>query len=352
MVFGGSADESLVQTWIRRGITVPAFILCWLFMLVTMPLSLPIAFVYDLFRHRKFPAVRTILMVFMYFTAANTGVAAALASWLRWRLTPQSREAFMERQYAIQRWWAMTLYRAAVRLYGIKLDIEERGMENLGPCIIFVRHVCVFDNLVPYVTITERHGIFMRWALNRYLLRDPAIDIVGGRLVNAFVRNDRRNGDKEVQRVVALLDELGGHEGVQMFPEGALFNSVRRQRILKRLAESSDAYLLERARRLTNTLPPRLGGTIGLLKANPGLDAVFISHTGLEGAGSYRRILRGALVGKHVRVRIWRVPFAEIPTGEQAQIDWFYSQWERVDRFVGEEADEEDLAPVLAGAAR
>jgi hypothetical protein len=352
MVFGGSADESMVQTWIRRGITVPAFGFIWLFMLVTMPLSLPGAALYDLVRNRTFPAVRTILMVFMYFTAANAGVAAALSSWLRWRLTPQTREGFIERQYAIQRWWAMTLYRAAVRLYGIKLDIEEQGMENPRPCIIFVRHVCVFDNLVPYVTITERHGIFMRWALNRYLLRDPAIDIVGSRLTNAFVRNDRRHGDREVQRVVSLLDGLGEHEGVQMFPEGALFNPVRRQRILQRLAESPDSYLLERARRLTNTLPPRLGGTIGLLQANPGHDAVFISHTGLEGSGSYRRILRGALVGKHVRVRIWRVPFAEIPTGQQAQIDWFYSQWERVDRFVGEEADEEDLAPVLAGAAR
>jgi hypothetical protein len=44
---------------------------------------------------------------------------------------------------------------------------------------------------------------------------------------------------------------------------------------------------------LRGTLPPRMGGTLGLLEANDRADVVFISHTGLEAAGSYGAILAG-----------------------------------------------------------
>jgi hypothetical protein len=97
----------------------------------------------------------------------------------------------------------------------------------------FVRHVCIFDNLVPFVTMTDAHGIRMRWALNRFLLRDPCLDIVGNRLPNTFVRNDRGGrSEAGVARWQFAGRAWASVKGVQMFPEGALFNPARRERAL------------------------------------------------------------------------------------------------------------------------
>jgi hypothetical protein len=264
------------------------------------------------------------------------GVAASFAIWLRWLVLRRPKSAFVEDNYRLQHWWGMTLYRWAVRLFSLQVEVDDEGIADTDRCIVFVRHVCIFDNLVPFVTMTDTHGIRMRWALNRFLLRDPCLDIVGNRLPNTFVRNDRSDGAAQVARVVSLLEGLGAREGVQLFPEGALFNPARRERALERLRARGDLELYERVKNFVHTLPPRFGGTLGVLEANDGADAVFIAHTGLEAAGSYRAILAGGLLGKRVDIKLWRVPFDEIPRSREALTAWFLDQWELVDRFVRE----------------
>ena len=74
-----------------------------------------------------------------------------------------------------------------------------------------------------------------------------------------------------------------------------------------------------------------------MIERNPGVDVVFCAHSGLEGAGSPRDLLAGALVGSTVRVRFWRVPYAEIPVTYEARIEWLYGQWQRVDEWIGGE---------------
>jgi hypothetical protein len=39
-------------------------------------------------------------------------------------------------------------------------------------------------------------------------------------------------------------------------------------------------------------------------------------------------------VGKQIRVRFWRVPYAEIPTGRDARIDWLFDHWARIDDWI------------------
>ena len=43
----------------------------------------------------------------------------------------------------------------------------------------------------------------------------------------------------------------------------------------------------------------------------------------------------GALVGRTVNVRFWRISAADIPRERQARIDWLYDQWERIDGWIG-----------------
>jgi hypothetical protein len=71
-----------------------------------------------------------------------------------------------------------------------------------------------------------------------------------------------------------------------------------------------------------------------LLSRNPGADVVICAHTGLESASSFGDLWRGDLVGATVRVRLWRVPFAQLPTEPDAQMSWLFEQWQRVDDWI------------------
>jgi hypothetical protein len=57
-----------------------------------------------------------------------------------------------------------------------------------------------------------------------------------------------------------------------------------------RLAREGRAEQLAYARSLEFVLPPRPGGSLGLLEAAPEADAVVCAHTGFEGSGSLAQI--------------------------------------------------------------
>jgi hypothetical protein len=81
-------------------------------------------------------------------------------------------------------------------------------------------------------------------------------------------------------------------------------------------------------------LPPRPGGTLGLLEAAPAADVVVCAHTGFEGAASLAEIWKGALVDQTIRVEFRRIPRNGIPVGRDARIAWLFEEWQRVDAWI------------------
>lgn len=81
-------------------------------------------------------------------------------------------------------------------------------------------------------------------------------------------------------------------------------------------------------------LPPRLGGTLAMLGANPGRDLLFIAHAGFEGSSHFATLLNGSWIGARVRIHFWRVPFADIPLQRDALIEFLFDQWDRMQREV------------------
>ena len=69
------------------------------------------------------------------------------------------------------------------------------------------------------------------------------------------------------------------------------------------------------------------------------MDVVFFAHVGFDGYEYISDIWGGGLVGATIRMKLWRVPAAEIPRedGERAMTEWLYGQWMEVDRWVGEQ---------------
>lgn len=325
-------------TLLRRSVTIPAFLVAAIVFPAITVVLLPAVVAMDLVRRTRLSFTRALLMLDAWLLCEAAGVT--VAGWI-WMTRGRDRERYLQRNFRLQRWWTRALFRAGVTLFSIDVRVDGEDQAAPGPVLVFVRHVSPLDNIIPAVFVADRHAIVLRWVLNRALLRDPCLDIVGNRLLNAFVRGETSNTEREIARVRVLAEGLGSHDGVAIFPEGALYTPERRDRVLQRLTASGDPVLAGRAARLRHVLPPRLGGSLALLEAAPGVDVVFCAHSGLEQATRYASIARGAAVGARVRIRFWRVAARDIPAGHDERIAWLLDEWDRVDAFVAEAQDRE-----------
>ena len=336
---------SFAETWGRRALTISSCVLIWLMLVAGFPLLLIIASLVDLARGQRWVITRCVLFFTFYFSCEVIGIMASFVIWLgsgTW--AGEGRERFLDLNFALQRWWANALCRGAQRIFDISIEVEGTDELRDGPVVVFLRHASVADTLLPAVFIANPNGLKLRYVLKHELLLDPCLDIVGNRLPNSFVR--RNSGDSF--RVVELMRELGPRDGVIIYPEGTRFTDAKRAIIIEQLERKGEAYLAEKARALTNVLPPRLGGPLNLLESNEAADVVFCAHFGFDGVVDLRDCFRGSLIGRVVKVRFWRVPFASIPTTRETRTEWLFENWERVDRWVGLQKQSE-VAAARAG---
>jgi 1-acyl-sn-glycerol-3-phosphate acyltransferase len=312
-------------------VSIPLFFLATLVVLAVTPFVFGIGIVVDLVFRRRLATLRAWAMVDVFFICETVGTLASAWIWLRHR----NHQGFIDANYRLEFWWAGTLYRAGTRLFSLKMEVEGADAAATGPVLVFSRHVSPIDNLLPVALISLPFQSRLRWVINRSLLRDPCIDIVGNRLPNCFVANSSGDSDKEIRRVEELGRNLGEMDGVLIFPEGGLFTPARRDRIIVRLDRSGESALRDRASQLRNVLPPRLGGSMALLATSNTVDVVFLAHTGLEGATTYRAILGGDIVGRTVKVKMWRVSASAIPSTYDDRVAWLFDQWTAVDEWIG-----------------
>lgn len=324
--------RSLVEVWARRVLTIAGCVLIWLVLLTSFPILLIAGAIVDLAQGSVWIITRCVVFFTYYFSCEVLGIIASFFIWLaRGVGMSASHERFLDWNFALQRWWANALCRGAQRIFSIRIEVEGTDELSNGPVIVFLRHASVADTLLPAVFIANPNGLKLRYVLKHELLWDPCLDIVGNRLPNSFVR--RNSGDS--YRMLELMKDLGPRDGVIIYPEGTRFSETRRELIIQQLERKGETYLCERARILKNVLPPRLGGPLNLLERNDAADVVFCAHFGFDGVVDLRDFLRGSLVGRTVKVRFWRVPFAAVPTSREARKDWLFENWTRVDEWVG-----------------
>jgi len=325
-------SSSFIQTWARRAITITFCVLLWLLLIAGFPVLLVLGALIDLVRAGPWIITRCSLFFPFYFTCEVIGILASFLTWLAsgvW--IGASRQRFLDWNFALQRWWAGTLCRGALRIFDITIEVEGTDELRDGPIIVFLCHASVADTLLPAVFIANPNGLKLRYVLKHELLWDPCLDIVGNRLPNSFVR--RSSGDS--YRVLELMKDLGPFDGVIVYPEGTRFSEAKRKLIIEQLERKGETYLCEKARMLNNVLPPRLGGPLNLLERNESADVVFCAQFGFDGVVDMRDSLKGSLVGRTVKVRFWRVPFEAIPKTRAERKDWLFDNWMRVDEWIG-----------------
>lgn len=320
--------------WRRRALSIGAYhAVAALLVVAYVPLA-ALGAVVDAVRGRRV-AVRALSFFTLYFVSELAGIWASFAVWLAsgvW--AGASRHRFLRWNFALQCWWARTLFDGARRIFRWRVEVENHDAAARGPMLFFIRHLSTADTVLAAVFVSGHAGLCLRYVLKSELLWDPCLDIVGQRLPNGFVTRGTGDVERALAEVLRIEQALGPADGVLIYPEGTRFTPEKRRRALEQLAEKGDAALLERARSLERVLPPKLAGPLALLDHNPGADVVFCVHTGYERAMSFREFLAGGLNDLVIRIGFWRVPYAEIPREREARVAWLYDQWSRVDAWV------------------
>jgi 1-acyl-sn-glycerol-3-phosphate acyltransferase len=317
----------------RRAFTLPAYLAITLLLTVLAPVLLPL--VWLLGHHPRLRgALPTLGFALGYLWCEVLGVLASLAIWMRY---PRSRQAFLEANYRLQCWWASTLKRIAERLFHLSFEVS--GEEALtGPgAILMPRHTSIADTLIPMVYYAIPMGIRLRYVLKRELLLDPCLDIVGNRLPNYFVDRGGEESARAAAGVAELTRDMARNEGLLLYPEGTRFSPGKHSRLEERWRH--DPERRAQLDRWQHVLPPRTGGTMAALAANPGRDLVFCAHVGFEGASHFRHLVKGAWCGARIRIHFWRVPFEMIPHTAEERLAFLFDQWDRMDRWVSLHGD-------------
>jgi 1-acyl-sn-glycerol-3-phosphate acyltransferase len=322
--------------WARRLVTIPSLVLAWGVLVATFPLTSLLAIGVGLVRRRRFVEARMLVFVVVYTSLELVGLARALTLVVM-PVGPR-RSA---RHVTLQAWWASTLFAVARALLGLRLDVSGGDSVARGPLILALRHASLADSLLPAVLVTRPHGIALRYVLKKELLVDPCLDVVGHRLPNHFVDRARPT-EADLNAIAALATDLGPHDGAILYPEGTRFTPKKKARVLAEM-EAKGASQLERARTLRHTLPPRVGGLFAMIDAAPDVDVVFGAHVGFEGFATFADLFSGAMVGRELRVRFWRVPAAEVPREREARKAWLFDQWQKIDDFVASASVDESV---------
>lgn len=323
---------------LRRAISIPLLLVMTAAIVLSSPALLPALALADWVNGRT-QLARTFALVMVYCVCECLAVGGAFATALAYPflgLDRESREDRFERAHvALQSWWTRTLLRIGMRIFRIRMEVEGEDAVAAGPMVLLMRHSSIGDTVLPSLLVTQRHGIRLRYVLKKELLWDPALDLVGHRIPNYFVDRSARDPRREIEGVRRLVQDLRPDEGVIIYPEGTVYDEGRKRAALARIAARGDSDAHARASRLAHVLPPRIGGTLALLEANPGLDLVFGAHVGFEGAVGFTTLSNGAWLDSVIRVRFYRVPHAELPREREELAEFLWDAWERMDREVG-----------------
>ncbi len=314
--------------------------------LITAPLWMVTTALADLVtgKARVWPKTRALAFFALYLVCEVLGVVCATSLWLvtcGGRLGGPGR--YIELNAALQRHWTTALFGGALRLFAMRVQVEGQELARSGPLLLFVRHSSTADTVLAAALVANPNRLLLRYVLKRELFWDPCLDIVGRRLPNAFVDRASPRSQAEVETIARLAEGLDARSAVLIYPEGSRFSPKKLAAAVETLRDKGKLDLAAIAAGYRHVLPPKVGGPLTLIDAAPGVDLVFVEHTGFEGAASFATFWNGALVGQTVEVRLRRIPAATIPS--VARDRWLFERWAETDAWISARAPQREEAP-------
>ncbi len=328
--------EPLSLTWRRRATSIPFIFVLGSLVLATLPLTLLAGTGFMIFERKRGSALRVVGFFAGYLAGEMAVLSLAAVQWvvgLGW--TSGGKLRLRRWANGLGNFWGSYLHHLGWWFFKIRcLPVGLEALDAGGPVIVLLRHTSVGDVVFAPVFIGIRAGLQLRYVAKTELRRDPAFDVIGGRLGSCWVNRSSDDPAAEIDKVCHLLERLDDKQAIVLFPEGTRFTPAKRDQLRSRLAGRLPPDLVVQARALRNLLPPRLGGPVALLERNPGADVILVNHAGYEGASTFSDLIEGRAVGAQVKIEFRRIPYAELPKGRVALTHWLFDRWTEMDHWI------------------
>jgi 1-acyl-sn-glycerol-3-phosphate acyltransferase len=325
-------------TWaLRRLVIAPAMIGLAVALWATLPLWLIAAAALSPILPGRWRALRLLWLFVVYVTSESVLLVVLLGLWLAAGFGRRIRSPYFQGiHYDLAQGLLWVLFGEARRV--LKLRIETDGPNPDAhpgtPLIVACRHAGPGDSLILVHTLMDWYAREPRVVLKNTLAWDPMIDVVLNRIPARFISSNPGKGEDFESQIAELAHDLDGNDAFVIFPEGGNFTPARRRRGIERLRKLGMERMARRAERMTHVLAPRPGGLLAALDAAPGADVVLVAHTGLDHMLTVADVWRELPMDKVITMRWWQVPREEIPEGREAQIEWLFGWWERIDEWI------------------
>ena len=348
---------------VRRLVLAPVVIVLALGIIVASPLLFVLALLFGLaglLRAGRMRNLRLVSFVVVWLTAEIVALFILFGLWIVSGFGGRLHtEPYQSRNYAVIRWFLDALYRGAERTYGLRIEIDEPELtaaelaaRRSRPVIVLSRHAGPGDSFLLVQQLLSVYGRRPRVVMKASLQFDPIVDVLGNRLPNVFVQH-RASGERIfIEQIERMARDLDADGALVIFPEGANWTPSRWRRGIRRLELAGRGDLADRARQMPNVLTPRPGGTFAAITARPDADVIFVAHAGLDTILSIGDVFRRFPVDQVIRATWWRVPVDQVPRGadQEAQVQWLYEWWERIDSWITENRPGGGPTPVPAAA--
>ena len=237
-------------------------------------------------------------------------------------------------------WILDRVYATARRTFRLRVVGSGPGepLPRDRPLLVLCRHAGPGDSVLlirALVALAERRP---RIVLKDALQLDPTVDILLNRLPNRFITPRPGVAEDVEQAIASLASDAGPGDAVVIFPEGGNFSERRRVRAIERLRRLGHEDEAAKAEQMRHLMAPKPGGTLAALGAAPTADVLLVAHEGLEDLSTLGDLWTKLPMDDVVDVRWWYVPSAELPRDRDvdAQVDWLFDWWTRMDRWVAE----------------
>ncbi|MGH2718404.1 MAG: 1-acyl-sn-glycerol-3-phosphate acyltransferase [Actinomycetota bacterium] len=320
---------------IRRVILAPLVGAVSAAVVVASPALMLIAVPVDLLTGKgRWRTVRVVAFGAVYCGYEVCGLTALFWLWLAGRAGAEfSAPEFQERHYRLMEWWLRGLRTTGVKLFRLRVAVETEAERREGPILVFSRHGGAGNSLLLVATIMLEYQRHPRIIMLDKLQWEPMFDTLLHRVPNRFSRHGT-DRDAQIEAIAELATGLGEHDAFVLFPEGHDFSVSLRERAIAHLHKRGHHDSAEKAEKMHNVLPPRLGGVSTAIAAAPEADVIFVAHTVFEDVGSLVDLWRRIPLNTAVAAQYWRIPAGEVPSGGEELTEWLFSWWARIDSWI------------------
>jgi len=324
---------------VRRAVVAPAMILLTVWVVVTLPVWVVLAAALSPLVKGRLRPLRLLWIALLHMVLETLILLELFGLWIASGFGFFIRRPFFERiHYDIAQTYLVIFFREARRVLRLRISTVGPAPDAFPgePLLVCCRHAGPGDSFTLMYALMHWYGREPRVVLKDTLAWDPAINVLLNRIPSRFIAGKERPGESLESRVAELARHLDENDAFVIFPEGGNYTPARRQRGIDKLRQLGLEAMARRAENMRNVLAPRPGGLLAALDAAPSTDVVLVAHTGLDHLVTVRDIWRELPMDKQLVMRWWRVPHEEIPAGREERIDWLFSWWEEIDRWVTE----------------